>query len=70
VVEVPKLREGLLGAGVVDPAGADVKALFDEFPPNKPCPAGLPPNKLGVDAPPVLFSWFAAGVVAPLSSFF
>jgi len=35
VVEVPKLREGLLGAGVVDPAGAEVKALFDVLPPNK-----------------------------------
>lgn len=31
---------GLLGAGVVEPAGADVEALEDEFAPNGLCPAG------------------------------
>ncbi len=69
VVELPKFVKGLLGAGVVDPAGADVEAL--EVEPNKFCPAGLfrPPNKLGVDAPPVLFSLLAPGVDAPPSSF-
>jgi hypothetical protein len=72
VVEFPKLKKGLLGAGVVDPAGAEVEALFDELPPKKFCPAGLfrLPNKVGVDAPPALFSLFAAGVDAPLPSFF
>lgn len=70
VVELPKLRNGLFGAGVVDPAGADVDAFVDEPPPNKFSPAGLfkPPNKLGVEVPPVLFSLF--GVDAPPSSFF
>jgi hypothetical protein len=71
-VEVPKLKKGLLGAGVVDPAGADVEALFDELPPNIFCPVELfrLPNKPGLDAPPVLFSLFAAGADPPLSSFF
>lgn len=70
VVELPKLVKGLLGAGVVDPAGADVAAL--ELVPNIFCPAGLfrAPNKLGVGAPPVLFSLLAPGVDAPPSSFF
>ena len=73
VVEVPKFRNGLLGAGVVDPAGAVVEAFVDEFPPKIFCPAaGLlkPPNMLGVVAPPVLFSLLAPGVDAPPSSFF
>jgi hypothetical protein len=72
VVELPKLMKGLLGAGVVDPAGADVEALVDELPLNMFCPAGLfrPPNMLGVDVPPVLFSLLAAGLDAPPSSFF
>lgn len=69
VVELPKLGKGLLGAGVVDPAGADVEPL--EVEPNKFCPAGLfrPPNTLWI-APPVLFSLLAPGVDAPPSSFF
>jgi hypothetical protein len=72
VVELPKLKKGLLGAGVVDPAGADVEAFVDELPLNILCPAGLfkPPKRLGVDVPPVLFSLPAAAVDAPLSSFF
>jgi hypothetical protein len=72
VVELPKLMKGLLGAGVVDPAGADVEALVDELPLNMFGPAGLfrPPNMLGVDVPPVLLSLLAAGVDAPPSSFF
>lgn len=70
VVELPKLTKGLLGAGVVDPAGADVEAL--ELAPNIDCPAGLfrPPNKLGVDAPPVLFSLLVPGLDTPPSSLF
>ena len=70
VVELPKLGKVLLRAGVVDPAGADVEALV--LPPNIFCPAGWfrLPNKLGVDAPPVLLSLLAPGVDAPPSSFF
>jgi hypothetical protein len=73
VVEVPKLENGLLGAGVVEPAGAEVEAVVDELaPPKIFCPAGLFrfPNKLGVAVPPVLLSLFAPGVDAPPSSFF
>jgi hypothetical protein len=72
VVELPKLINGLVGAGVVDPAGAVVEAFVDELPLNMLCPAGLfkPPNNLGVDAPPVLFSLFTPGVDAPPSFFF
>jgi hypothetical protein len=71
VVELPKLINGLLGAGVVEPAGAEVEAPVDEVASNKFCPAGAfrPPNKLGVDVPPV-FALLAPGVDAPPSSFF
>lgn len=70
VVELPKLINGLLGAGVVEPTGAEVEALVDEVAPNKFCPADVfrPPNKLGVEVPPV-FALFAPGVEAPPSSF-
>lgn len=71
VVEFPKFKNGLLGAGVVDPAGAVVETFVDEL--NILCPPAAlfrPPNMLGVVVPPVPLSLFAPGVDAPASSFF
>jgi hypothetical protein len=70
VVEGPKLKV-LVGAGVVDPAGAEVEALFAEGDPKTLGVAGVfrLPNIPPLGAGAGLFSLFA-GVDAPLSSFF
>ena len=70
VVDAPKLKV-LVGAGVVDPVGAEVEALFVEGVPKTLDVAGVLEllKRLPVGAGACLFSLFA-GVDAPLSSFF